>query len=73
MFQSEYQNCPVGAVVPLPHVGPERCGVVVQRSWSEALGMILRVREDRAGGSSTMLVYGNSLALIVAALAVPAT
>lgn len=51
----------VGTRVPLPHLGEHHHGIVVRQTWSESLGVILRVREA-TGPGATLLVYGDDLA-----------
>lgn len=59
----------VGSVVPLPHLGEQRVGVVLGQTWSNALGQILRVQETGpvvTGG--VVLIYGDALRDVHAAL-----
>lgn len=59
----------VGTVVPLPHLGEQRIGVVLGQSWSNALGQILRVQETGpAAAGCVILIYGDALRAMHAAL-----
>ena len=66
-------NGVIGTVVPLPYLGAEQRGTVIGQTWSEALGLIWRIREHAPGSAgSVRLVYGDDLASIRAALGVSA-
>lgn len=53
---------PVGEVVSLAPLGHDTQAIVVSRSWTPALGDVLRLREDHHGQpSSIILLYGERL------------
>lgn len=52
----------VGEVVSLMPLGYDTQAMVLSRSWTPALGDVLRLREDRPGQpSSIILLYGEQL------------
>lgn len=52
----------VGEVVSLAPLGHHTRATVLSRTWSPALGEVLRVREDRHGQPSPVIVlYGDLL------------
>lgn len=59
---------PVGTAVPLPHLGEHHHGTVLRRTWCESLGEILHVREATQSGGTTLLIYGEPLAALLAEL-----
>lgn len=59
----------VNTLVPLPHLGENRTGLVVSETWSPALGRIWRVQVGQTACPASHVVYGDELAESLAVLA----